>query len=215
MGNYHVNILPEISKKFVSYENFLKQDVGSESITYTQGYGQLSKAGATVQLGVTGHIEIDLIIKSLSKSFYEDTTNEIINTVSSSTAEELKEASSKNDCQSWWFAFLAGGSSGSHDSDYYRKQQNNTVTIADTKYFNAASSKMSSNEQNFRVSGTFDIVGQSYVPTTVYLFIETLNIQMADGTTIVIPTQNTAVADAQGQIGAGKMESKINIIPLG
>lgn len=215
MENNHINILTEISKQFVSYENFLKQDVGAESITYTQGYGQLSKAGATVQLGVTGHIEIDLIIKSLSQSFYNDTTNEIINTVSTSISEELKEASSKKDYKKWWFAFLAGGSTGSHDSDYYRKQQNSTVTIADTKYFNAASSKISSNEQNFRVYGTFDIVGQSYVPTTVYLFIETLNIKMNDGTTIVIPTQNTAVADKQGQLGVGQTESKLNIVPLG
>ena len=164
---------------------------------------------------MTGHLHIDLTVESLSHQFYEDTLKEITNTVSKSVHDQLQEASSKKDYSGWWFAFLAGGSNGGHDSQYYRNQQSNTVSVADTKLFNSASSKMSSHKERFHVSGDFDIVGQSYIPTTVYLFIETLTIQTSEGSSIVIPTQNTAVADAQGNTGSGTTKGKINITPLG
>lgn len=214
MSNYHINILPEINKILLPCENIVNQDVGQQTITYTQGYGQLSKAGATVQLGVTGHINIDLTIESLSENFYKDVTKEIKKTCSSSITQELEEESEKKDYRNWWFAFLAGSSKDSHDSSYYRRQQNNIVNIDDKNRFKSVTKKMSSNKQNFHVTGQFDIVGTSYVSTTVFLFIETLNIQLSDGTTMVIPTQNTAVADANGNVGGGSTKSKLTILPL-
>lgn len=214
MYTYNINILPELTQVFVPNLSDQSRDESSQTFTYKQGYGQLSRAGATVQLGVTGKLHIDLTIESLSQQFYEDTLKEITNTVSKSVHDELQEACSKKDYSSWWFAFLAAGSKSGHDSQYYRRQQSNTVTVDDTKFFNSASSKMSSHKEQFHVSGDFTIVGQSYLPTTVYLFIETLTVQTSEGTSIIIPTQNIAVADAQGNLGAGKTDEKLTILPL-
>lgn len=218
MSGYSIKVLAGMDQLFVPRRSALlvrANDPSGQTFSYIQGYGQLSKAGATVQLGVTGHLHIDLTVESLSHQFYEDMLKEIKNTVSRNVQDQLKEASSKKDYSSWWFAFLAGSSNAGHDSQYYRNQQCNTVTVADTKLFNSASSKMSSHKEQFHVSGDFDIVGQSYIPTTVFLFIETLTIQTSEGSSIVIPTQNTAVADAQGNTGAGTSTNKINITPLG
>ena len=216
MGNYHINILPEIGRIWVpvSVAHTEDSNVSGQHFSYQQGFGQLSRAGATVQIGVTGHIDVELTMKSLSEEFYQDTTNEITHTVSTSIAQELKETSSSKNYSSWWFAFLAGGSNNQHDSSYYRNMQSNTVNIDNTKYFNSASSKMSSHQQSFKISGKFDIVGQSYLPTTVFLFIETLTVQTSEGTSVVIPTQNTAVADASGNTGGGTTSSKLSITPL-
>lgn len=215
MSGYSIKILPGMNHLFAPRRAVLRDNASGQTISYTQGYGQLSKAGATVQSGVTGHLHIDLTVESLSQQFYEETLKEITNTVSKDMHDQLREASSKKDYPNWWFAFLAGSSQSGHDSGYYRNQQSNTVTVADTKLFHSASSKMSSYKTQFHVSGDFDIVGQSYIPTTVYLFIETLTIQTSEGTSVVIPAPSTVVADAQGNVGAGTTQGKINITPLG
>ncbi len=208
-----IQIVPEITKLLLppqpSYLN-----ASGQTISYTQGYGQLSKAGATVQIGVTGNLHIDLTIESLSKDFYRETTDKVINTVSESIRNELKEHCIKEDYKNWWFALFAGSSKEKQNSDYYRNQQQDNVTIADTTCYHAISSKMSSSKQQYHVSGDFQIVGQSYIPTTVYLFIETLMVTTQDGNTILIPTQNTVVADAEGNTGNASSPSKINIVPL-
>lgn len=206
-----IQIVPEITAILLPSKHI---DISGTNISYEQGYGQLSEAGATVQLGVTGNIYIDIMIESLSKDFYRETTDEVINVVSESVRDELKEHCIKEDYKSWWFALFAGGSTDKHSSDYYRNQQKDSVNIADTTCYHAISSKMSSYKQQYHVSGDFQIVGQSYIPTTVYLFIETLTVKTQEGTTILIPTQNTAVADKDGNTGSASTSSKINIVPL-
>ncbi len=73
---------------------------------------------------------------------------------------------------------------------------------------------MSSYKQQFHVSGDFQIVGQSYILTTAYLFIETLTIKTHKGTSILVLTTNTVVADAEGNTGSAYSPSKIKIVPL-
>lgn len=208
-----INIQPEITKMLIPLTPTIPSASGGK-ISYTQGYGQLSKAGATVQIGVTGTISIDLTIESLSKDFYRKTTDEVVNTVSSSIHNELKEKYLKEDYKNWWFALLAGGSQEKHTSDFYKNQQQSSVDIADTTCYHAISSNLSSYKQLYHVSGNFQIVGQSYIETTVYLFIETLTIQTTESSKILIPTQNTVVADADGNTGSALSPSKINIVPL-
>lgn len=207
-----INIKPEITQMLIPLAPTPSASAGK--ISYMQGYGQLSKAGATVQIGVIGNISIDLTIESLSKDFYRKTTDEVVNKVSSSIQTELKEKSLKEDYKNWWFAFLAGSSQDKHNSDFYKNYQQNTVDIADTTCYHTVSSNLSSYKQLYHVSGNFQIIGQSYIETTVYLFIETLTIQTSEGSKILIPTQNTVVADANGNTGSALSPSKINIVPL-
>ncbi|MDR0944496.1 MAG: alpha-xenorhabdolysin family binary toxin subunit A [Ruminococcus sp.] len=212
---YCIKTLPHIDSEFRAYSGiFGDSAAGGTVFSFEQGYGNLSKAGATVQIGVTGHVEIDLEITSLSEKFYTETTNDLQSTFTHETTSEMQRATENNDQQSWWFAFLAGGSSSHQTSSDISKQQNGEVTFTDSKVTNSATQNMEKNKQKFRVKGSFDIVGQSYIPTTVYLFIETLTIKTSDGQTILIPTQNVAAADANGNTGAGTPSGKLNITPI-
>jgi hypothetical protein len=213
-GKSAISIMPEVSRAFRPLdETALPGDAASSSISYQQGYGQLSKAGATVQSGVTGHISVNLKISSFSEEYYETSTKELTDTLTKETIDKMEEHRRNCDYSSWWFTFLAG-CDGRHDSDYYKNQQSTSVSIADTKVFSAVTKNMSSCKTDYEVRGEFDIVGQGFTPTTVFLFIETLTVRTSDGMTVIVPTTNTAVADEHGNTGVGTSGGKLNIVPL-
>lgn len=205
-----LNILDLANPIFVPVED-ARKDASGQTVSYTQGYGQLAKAGATVQQGVKGSIDVNLEIDSLKAEFYTETTKEVINSVTEEVKSELQEYSKEKNYKKWWFAFLAGASDSGHDSNYYEKQTSCNVTTADTKYINAATSKMSSYKQSYSVTGHFEIEGKSEIATTVYLFIEMLTVRTEDGTTILVPTNNVAVADKDGNTGCADAKGHINI----
>jgi hypothetical protein len=179
------------------------------SVEFTSGYGSLSSAGATVQKGVTGHISVDLTITSYSEDSYQQVMNEITNTVSKDVHDQLQEHLKERDYGNWWTKLLGIGSG--HDVDHYKDEDHASVEITDTTIKNSLEKHMSGSSQSFSIKGEFDITGQSDIPTTVYLFIKTLQIQTSSGTTNVVSNQ-TAAADSQGNIQPSS--GKLNIITL-
>lgn len=177
--------------------------LNSENTDYSKfevsnGYGQISSAGATVQKGITGHVSISLTIRSFSESSYQATTKTITNTVKSQSADELEAHMQSRDYSSWWYTLLGMGSNKS--SDEYRKSTHSSATITENAIKDALEKNMSSNLEEFSVSGSFDIVGTSNIPTTVNLFIKTLTITTSDGNSIVVVSKETAAADNSGTI---------------
>jgi hypothetical protein len=197
------------------YSGGLGGNTSGQTFSFEQGYANISKAGTVVQVGVIGHNEVDLEITSLSEKFYSDITSDVQNTFSHETTSEMQTAIENSDRKSWWFAFLAGGSSGHQSGSDISSQHNGEVTFTDSKVFNSATQRMEKYKQKFRLKGVFDIAGRSYIPMTVYLFIETLTIKTSDGQTIIVPTNNVSAADALGNTGAATLSGKLNIIPVG
>jgi hypothetical protein len=178
------------------------------NVEFTSGYGSVSSAGATVQKGVTGHISVDLEIDSYSEDSYQQVISDITHTISADVRDQLEEHLRERDYGNWWTKLLGIGSG--HDVDHYKNEDHAKVEITNDTIKNSIEKHMSGSRQSFSVKGNFDITGQSDIPTTVYLFIKTLQIQTNGGTTNVISNQ-TAAADSQGNIQPSS--GKINILP--
>lgn len=182
------------------------------SITFQHGYGQLSKAGAVVQKGVKGTVTIDLEIESYSSQAYQATTDEIKSEVDTQIYNHLQETEHSQNYSSWWFWLF---SSSGKDYEHYKDETQDTVSINNQSITDSLTNNFSENRQTFRVTGEFTVEGTSMIPTTVYLFIETLNITTKDGSTTTVISSTPVAADADGNTSNVKTDGKLNIIPIG
>lgn len=200
--------------------NINKSTPGSEQsdyskISFTHGYGQLSKVGATVQKGVKGYVDISLSITTFSDEFYHAVTKEVSKFLDRETTQKLNESTNSNNHSDWWCAIFAGGSNSHNDYQHYKDAKDGVVEFNNSKITDSITENIKGSRQEYKVNGHFDIVGTSNIPTTVYLFIETLTITTADGSTTLVVNSEPVVADAQGNTGKAETSGKLNIIPLG
>jgi hypothetical protein len=191
------------------------EEADFSEVEFTSGYGQVTSAGATVQKGVKGKLKISLKIKSYSEDSYKKVTDSITNTVTQEVREKLTESYRRQDHGSWWTGIFGIGSG--HSTDYYRDSLKSTVNMTDTTVKKSLDEHMNNSSQEFVVEGEFEITGVSMVPTTVQLFIKTMQITVKNSkgtgakTTTVLDNQ-IAAADEKGNVLPSS--GKINIIPL-
>lgn len=210
-------ILTNENNRIVRDEAFIQAGLKNEqsdysSITFEHGYGQLTKAGATVQAGVKGKVSINLQIETYNSQSYHTTTEEIKSKVDTHIYEHLKESESTQNYSNWWFWLF---SSSGKNYEHYKDSTQDTVSLSDQAITNSLTNNFSEKRQKFEVTGDFTIEGTSMIPTTVFLFIETLNITTKDGSTTTVISSTPVAADANGNTSNVKTDGKLNIIPLG
>lgn len=210
-------ILTNENNRIIRDEAFIQAGLKNEqsdysSITFEHGYGQLTKAGATVQAGVKGKVSIDLQIETYGSQSYHATSEEIKSKVDTHIYEHLKETESSQNYSDWWFWLF---SSSGKNYQHYKDSTQDTVSLSDQTITNSLTNNFSEQKQTFHVSGDFTIEGTSMIPTTVFLFIETLNITTKDGSTTTVISSTPVAADANGNTSNVKTDGKLNIIPLG
>lgn len=215
-GTQKLNLIPFYNKGMKTKGmkvNVLKGEQSDySSISFEHGYGQLSKAGAVVQEGVKGKVTIDLEIETYSSQAYQATTEEIKSEVDSHVYEHLQETEHSQNYSSWWFWLF---SSSGKDYEHYKNETQDSVSISNQSITHALTNNFSENKQTFHVTGEFTVEGTSKIPTTVYLFIETLHITTKDGSTTTVISSTPVAADSNGDTSSVKTDGKLNIIPLG
>lgn len=175
MSNYNL-ILMQGAKYRETSEHMLKASETSAytNVQLTNGVGKISSAGVEVQKGVKGTIKIDMTYSTFSSRAYEKCTEELKNTVTAEKYEKLKEYQKESNYKAWWFWLV----SASEKEFYHDKDQTITTKNVEDEEVSRAIEKMFSEEkQDYHVEGTFEVEGQSNVPTKVQMFISTLNVQ--------------------------------------
>lgn len=196
----------------VSYPKALKAEKSEYSdISFQHGYGQLTRAGVTVRKGVKGKVTVDMAIETYDSASYKASTQEIKNVVTTNTYEHLDETEKRHDYGDWWFwLFSASG----EDYQHYKEEVTDSVSISDQTITDSLTNNFSDKKQKIRVKGEFEIEGTSNIPTTAYLFVETLNITTSDGAATTVINTTPVAADAEGNTGTISAEGKLNIIPF-
>lgn len=188
----------------------------SMSVQMTNGVGQISYAGVELTKGVKGTIKIDMNYSTFSSSAYEKCTEELKNSVTSEKYEKLRESQSKSDYKAWWFWLL---SSSKEEFQHDKDQTIVTKNVEDTAISKTIEKMFSEEQQTYHIEGTFEIEGQSNVPTKVQMYISTLNIQTSMHNSVsVIDTdsQPMLLNPNTGKTVDAKIENKekFQIVPL-
>lgn len=217
MSNYNP-ILMYGTEDRTKPRNMLKasETSASTSVQMTNGVGQISYAGVELTKGVKGIIKIDMIYSTFSSSAYEKCTEELKNSVTSEKYEKLRESQRKSDYKTWWFWLLsASDEEFKHDKD----QTIVTKNVEDTAISKTIEKMFSEEQQKYHIEGTFEVEGQSNVPTKVQMYISTLNIQtsMHNGVSVIdTDSQPMLLNPNTGETAHAKMENKekFQIVPL-
>lgn len=188
----------------------------STSIQMTNGVGQISYAGVELTKGVKGTIKIDMSYSTFSSSAYEKCTEELKNSVTAEKYEKLKESQRKSDYKTWWFWLVSASEQEFHHDKH---QTIITKNIEDTTISNAIEKMFSQEQQTYHIEGTFEVEGQSNVPTKVQMYISTLNIQtsMHSGVSVIdTDAQPLLLNPNTGEAAEAKVENKekFQIVPL-
>lgn len=214
-----LNILQDVDFKKL-YEESKKIEIRSNneqddysSFEFTHGYGMLYKAGVSVEKGVSATVNVSIKISTFSKDFYTNTTNEMRNTLDSKVTEHLDESTSQSNFADWWFWLFSANES---DYNHHKDSQTESVNTTDTTVSNSLKKNFSTNKQDYEITGTFTVVGQSQQPTTAYLFVEMLQIKTKDGSTTTVINSSPIAADDTGDTSKVSIDSdkKLNILPL-
>lgn len=215
-----LKILKEVDFKKLYDEskknNVLKlsnEEENYSSFDIQHGYGQLYKAGVTVTKGVTVTANVSITISTFSEDSYNNTTNEMKNVLDSKITEHLDESRSQSNYADWWFWLFS-----SNESQYneHKEKKDETINTTDTTVINSLKKNFTSNKQDYKVTGTFTVVGQSDIPTTACLFVEMLQIKTKDGSTTTVINSSPIAADEHGDTSKLSTDpsSKLNILPL-
>lgn len=194
----------------------LKDDkMDFSTISFEKGYGSIVKAGIRVQGCVTAAVNVDMILDTYSTSSYKETTNDYSTFGNTEITEHLRESERTQDYKDWWFwLFSASGK----DHDHYKDSTSDTVSINDEKLSTSLKNNFSEKKQSYKVSGTFHITSNRYIPTDAYLYIELLNITTKDGstTTVISPNSQPIVADQNGSTEGLEIAklSRLHIVPI-
>lgn len=184
-------------------------------VSFTHGYGQLSKAGVTVQKGIRGSVDVSLKISTYSEDFYSAVTKDISTLVTKDVSSKLEENIKSKNSANWWFAIFAGGNNSNKDYQYYKDSKESSVQFGNSKIVDSLNTHSKDSMGEFEVKGHFEIIGTSNIPTTAYLFIETLTIKTTDGSTMTVVNSEPVAADKDGDKKGLETSGKLNIIPLG
>lgn len=194
------------------------EEVQGTTFTYSTGFGQLTKAGATVQKGatVTAHVDItmNVVTNEQTQSWYNENKNIYTTEQRSEIESHLKES---NTSSAWW-AIFAHGASGNHSQDEWKNDHTLNVNTTDSQQTAVVDSLNKLDAKKVKVSGDIKITGYSYLPTTAFIFAQMSTVTFSDGTQAqVINGSDPVAADRSGDTSSAKTDAgqKLNIVPIG
>lgn len=206
---------------YTKQRNVLKSTDADETSAYTNvqmvnGVGKISSVGVKLTKGVKGTITIDMEYSTFSSSSYEKCSDELKNSITSEKYEKLKECEKKSDYKAWWFWLL---SASEDEYQHNRDQIVVTKNIDDTSTSKAIEKMFSEEQQKYHIEGTYEVEGQSNVPTVVEMYISTLNVQTSthSGVSVIdTDSQPMLLNPDTGQKADAKIENKetFKIVPI-
>lgn len=184
--------------------------------TYTNGYGQVTRAGVTVQQGATAQATVNITMDAVTVKTSQEWFNQNKQVFTQSQQDTINGHFDQQDSASGWNAIFAWGAQGSTNQNYFQNanhQAEQTTTDSQTNLVNSASQLQN---EKVQVTGTVSITGESMLSTTAFVFAQISTIQFADGQSISVLNQsNPIAADSNGSTsGATAQPSKLNVVPL-
>ena len=207
------NVILADSATFDQLRAVAGENVDYSTFELTHGYGQLIKAGAVIQKGVTGTLTVDLKIRSFKETSYKAATDSVRTHMDEKIVEHLDECEKKKNHADWWFWFHSNSES---EYEHHKNQNKETITDKDQEKTHALEESFGTDSQEYHVSGTFQVEGQSTIPTTVFLFVEMLTITTSNGQSQHVINSTPIAADGDGDTSAAKVKDgeKLNIVAL-
>lgn len=204
-----------LHKVLVSNARFGETAAG-ETFTYTNGYGQLTKAGVQVQKGATAHADVAITMQLVTVDTTQSWFKEHAQVFTAAQQQRIQEHLDRKDSASAWNAIFAWGAAGQHDENYFRNVSAQSVTTQTDSEKTIVQSAKKVQTAHVEVTGTVDIVGLSMLPTTAFVFAQISTIQFADGTSIqVLDQDNPAAASASGDTSNVQARPKqLTVVPL-
>ncbi len=162
--------------------------------TYTNGYGQMTKAGVQVQKGATASATVDITMLLVTNETTQSWFNQHKSVYTQSQQDTIQGHLDLSNTASGWNAIFAWGASSASNENYFQNanhQAEQTNTQSQTDVVSSAS-KLQANKVH--VTGSVQITGVSMLPTQAFVFAQISTIQFADGTSIQVINQSDPVA---------------------
>lgn len=194
------------------------EDTKYASFDITNGAGQLSKAGVTVQRGGTGEAEVNIRLKivtnTASKSWFHDNKT----TFTTDQQSTINAHFDKHDTASGWNAIFAYGSSNSSNQNLYKNATAKHVQTEDKQQSDLVKSASLNKSEEVDVTGSVTMVGTSFIPTTAFVFAEISTITFTNGNTMTVVNSTAQAAQANGstdgvETKAGTGQLKVVALP--
>lgn len=194
------------SSTFNQILNGEKTDYSSFEVNH--GYGKLLKAGVRLSGGASGTVTVDIKVKSFNQTSYKATIDELRTHLDQTIVEHLDECEKKKNYADWWLWFHSGSAS---EYEHHKNQRKETITDTDEKKTHALEENFAKDNQNYHVSGTFQVHSLSNIPTEVFLFVEMLNINTSNGNSMKVINSTAIAANEKGDTSAAEVQGDDNL----
>lgn len=184
--------------------------------TITNGHGRCYGVEASVQIGTSVELEIDLRVKAISIDHFREWQSKAEQYFSRSSWSTLREHYSGSGRAGGFFGGCFGSVYARGRYDHYKNRSDSYRSNGSQRQEGFAKSVYNLDNSDLHVTGKVTAVGQSYVPVTVSVYINLTRIEFADGKVITaFDTKNPAIADANGRTGgAVARPTDLNAISL-
>jgi hypothetical protein len=209
--------MPILNKVLLAGATSLEETKGTQ-YNYTNGYGQLTKAGVSVQEGATAEAKVDIKMVLVSLETSQSWFNEHKQVFTEKQQSRIQGHFDKENTASGWNAIFAWGAKNSENENYFQNanaEHEETTTDSQRDVVNSASKLQSS---KVHVKGKIKMTGLRSWSTRAFVFAQISKIQFGDGTYIQSINQSDPVAAApSGDTGAVVSEpgQKLNVVGIG
>jgi hypothetical protein len=200
----------------------LKGSAPSETTNYStakisNGYGLLTKAGVSVQRGITATMHVEFIIDTVSNNSFKEWMDSQKHMYSNEQWHTLEENYSAGGflggVLGGCFGFAFGGGTYNH----YKNSHDKEVEADSSDKQGFLKSLNQVQRSKVTIKGDITATGTSFIPVEGFVFVETTTIQFNDGSSLtVVNTSNPVVAqqdgNTQGLTGGGQ---QLNVVPIG
>lgn len=212
-----VDVPPILNQTLLPQQAYSEREGATyQSGTVTNGHGRCYGVEATVQIGTSVELDVDLRVKALSIDHFREWQSRAQQYFSSSSWSYLQEHYSGSGRAGGFFGGCFGSIYARGQYDHYKNRSDSYQSSGSQTEEGFAKSVYSLDNSDLHVTGKVTAIGQSYVPVSVSVYINLTRIEFADGKVITaIDTRNPAVADANGRTGgAAAQPTDLNAVAL-
>lgn len=169
------------------------------SFKITNGYGAVGKTGISLTKGATADIDVNVKVTCISQ---DDLVEFIENNKNSFTAEQYSQITQSAAYQNGYSAAtLLNGILGlKFDANNawgaYTNVNAKQVNTSDKQNQQLVKSLHDLTQHSYELKGKLTAVGQSYIPTVAYCFVEVSRVQFQDGNILKVVNTKANVGDA-------------------
>lgn len=187
-----------------------------QNFEYTNGYGQLTKAGVTVERGGEATADVDILMHIVTSEHSLAWFHENSDLFTSEQQNTIMGHFDKKNTASAWNAIFAWGATDSSDQNYFHNAHNKFTQTHTEKESNFVKSVSKLKNEAVSVTGHVEMVGTSFIPTTAYVFAQVSTIRFENGSKMHVLNQSDPVcADKNGDTGGVDTKpARLHIEPI-